>query len=474
MSRRRLLRRVFTVIVTVLLIAVLGVGWWAYSSGFLDAPWRRPFVASLVLDPIPNAVAFVGITVVPMDRERNLPDHTVVVRDGIIDQIGPAGEVAVPAGALVVDGAGKFLLPGLIDMHVHVQHPDELVLFLAYGVTTVRNMGANEGAIRWMGFPDHLELRDRVAGGELLGPRIITAGPILEGRPAASPFMNIVDNPEQASGEVVAQAGAGYDFIKAYDAIDAASFAAVIETAAGLDLVVAGHVPYALSVDEAVGRLHSIEHLTGYIDPDAARLLVAEAELPAVAAATAATGTWNVPTMVLWQKRVATQEVTSLPEIEYVPMRIQRVWRDFARRMEASITYQGDDYADEMRRLQTQVIGALREAGAGILLGTDTDNAYVVPGYSAHEELGLLVEAGLTPFEAIAAGTRDAALALGLADQIGTVTVGYRADLLLVDGDPFLDIAQLRRIDGVMAAGRWLSRPEIDSLLLGLCVGCSS
>jgi hypothetical protein len=224
-----------------------------------------------------------------------------------------------------------------------------------------------------------------------------------------------------------------------------------------------------------LGRLHTIEHLDGYVDPDAARLLVAEDELPAIAAATAAAGTWNVPTMVLWQKRVATPDVTGppevAPEVAYVPARIQRVWRDFARRMEASITYEGDDYAEQMLRLQTMVVAALRDAGAGILLGTDTDNAYVVPGHSAHEELALLTQAGLTPFEALAAGTRDAATALGLDGQIGTVAVGRRADLLLVDGDPLGDVGRLRDLAGVMLDGRWLPRERLDALLAGLRTG---
>jgi hypothetical protein len=255
--------------------------------------------------------------------------------------MGPTAEVAVPDGALVVESGDRFLLPGLIDMHVHVQHPDELALFLAYGVTTVRNMGANQGAIRWMGFPDQSDLRDQVAAGELLGRA--SSGPILEGRPPANPFMTVVDSPQQAAQQVAAQAAGGYDFVKTYDAIDAASFSGVLDAAASEGLVVAGHVPNALDVTDVLGRLHTIEHLDGYIDPDAARLLVSEADLPAVAAATAAAGTWNVPTMVLWQKRVATAEVTGQPEITHVPARIRRVWRNFARRMEGSITCEDDD-----------------------------------------------------------------------------------------------------------------------------------
>lgn len=465
MRARRVLRRLAIVGAGVLLIATAAIAGWAYRSGFIDAPWNRPYLTSVDVPPVEPAVAFTGVTVAPMDRERLLADYTVVVVDGVIDQLGPAADVAVPLGALVIDGSGRYLLPGLIDMHVHVQHPDELALFLAFGVTTVRNMGANEGALRWMGFPDQRVLRDQVAAGELLGPRIVTAGPILEGRPPANPFMTVVTEPDQAAREVAAQSTAGYDFIKTYDHLDAESFDAVVRAAAQRDLVVAGHVSAAVGVTEALEQLHSIEHLSGYVDPDAAQLLVPVTDLPDVAAATAAAGTWNVPTMVLWQKRVATAEVTGQPEVAYVPRRIQRVWRDFARRMEASITYPGDDYAAEMARLQTVVIDALRAAGAGILLGTDTDNAYLVPGHSAHEELGLLTAAGLTPFEAIAAGTRDAAMALGLAEQIGTIAAGKRADLVLVEGDPFADVGQLRRIAGVLANGRWLPRSDLDMLL---------
>jgi imidazolonepropionase-like amidohydrolase len=465
MAAGRVARRIGGVVAAVLVVALVGTVAWAYRWGYVDAPWRQPRIESVAVEPVAAAVAFVGVSVVPMDRERVLADHTVVVRDGRIDQVAPAKEAAVPPGALVVDGAGRFLLPGLIDMHVHVQHPDELLLFAAYGVTTVRNMGANQGAVRWLGFPDQRELRDRIAAGELLGPRIVTAGPIVDGRPPANPFMTVLDGPDEAADEVAAQVAAGYDFVKTYDALDAATFAAVLDAAHAEGLQVAGHVPEALPVTDVLGRLHTIEHLDGYIDPDAATLLVAAADLPAVAAATAASGTWTVPTMVLWQKRVATPDVVGQPEVAYVPARIKRVWGDFARRMQASITYDGGDYAEQMLRLQTQVIASLRDAGAGILLGTDTDNAYLVPGYSAHEELDLLTGAGLTPFEALAAGTRDAAAALGLTEEVGTVIVGKRADLLLVDGDPLDDITVLRDPAGVMLDGRWLPRQGLVEIL---------
>jgi imidazolonepropionase-like amidohydrolase len=463
--RRRIARRVTAIAAAVVVLALVAATAWAYRWGYVDAPWRRPVIATLAVEPVAAAVAFVGVTVVSMHDEQVLADHTVVVRDGVIDQVGPATDVAVPADAVVVDGRGHTLVPGLIDMHVHVQHPDELLLFAAYGVTTVRNMGANQGAIRWMGFPDQARLRDQVAAGDLLGPRIVTAGPILEGRPAANPFMTVVETPEEAASYVAEQAVGGYDFVKTYDAIDADVFTVVLDAAAEHGLPVAGHVPDTLDVTDVLGRLHTIEHLDGYIDPDGATLLVDEADLPAVAAATAASGTWNVPTMVLWQKRIATTSVTGQPEVASVPPRIQRVWQDFARRMEASITYDGDDYAAQMLRLQNLVIAALRDAGAGILLGTDTDNAYVVPGYSAHEELGLLTGAGLSPYEALSAATRDAATALGLDDDIGTITVGKRADLLLTVGDPLDDITRLRDPAGVMLDGRWLPRERLDEIV---------
>jgi imidazolonepropionase-like amidohydrolase len=452
------------------LLGLVGVTAWSHRAGFLDVTFRRPYLLE-VSRALPDAglVAFVDARVVPMDSDRVLEHQTVVVQQGVIVAMGAAGAVTVPDGALVVDGRGRFLMPGLADMHVHVEEVDELLLFVANGVTTVRNMWGNRGGKRLLGFPDHLELRDRIRRGELLGPTIYTAGPILEGRPAGNPFMTVVTSPAQAEREVARQAELGYDFIKVYDNLEPEVYRAVAETARRHGLAVAGHVPSRVGLDAALaGGLHTIEHLSGYVDADAAEPLIEPRALPDIARQTADAAAWNTPTFVIWQKRVPTEADVTRPEMRYVSPRMQRIWRTFTAQMVASISYEGDDYAARMLALMTGVVSHLHEAGAGLLLGTDTDNAYVIPGYSIHEELAYLVAAGLSPFEALRAGTAAAAEALGEEGVFGTVSVGARGDLVLLEADPLVDVANVQRRVGVMVRGRWIAEEDLQHMLAGL------
>jgi imidazolonepropionase-like amidohydrolase len=466
MNRRTFLRGAAVLGAGGLAVATAGTGAWAYRAGYLDITLRPPLVEQLSasLPPRAAAVAFTGVTVLPMDRDRRLADHTVVVSDQRITAVGPDGTVAVPDHATVVRGRRRFLVPGLADMHVHVQHPDELLLFVTSGVTTVRNMWGNDGAMRWMGFPDQRELRDRVAVGELLGPQIITAGPVLDGSPPTVPFMRAVGSVGQARDEVAEQAAAGYDFVKVYDRLTPEVFEAIAAAARDHDLPVAGHVPGRVDLRAALSSgLSTIEHLTGYLGPDAAHLLIPEARLAEVAAATAEAGVWNCPTFVIWQ-----QQVAPTPDAPTVPPRIRRVWRTFAPQQRAMITHGGDDYADAMGDIGRAVVGALHGAGAGLLVGTDTDNANVIPGDSVHDEVQWMARSGLRPFDALAAATRDAAASVGRSGMFGTVAPGARADLVLVDGDPLRDLTRLRRPAGVVVAGRWLDRAALDGLLTDL------
>jgi imidazolonepropionase-like amidohydrolase len=453
------------------LLALLATAAWSFRAGFLDLTVRRPFIvaASAQLPADAGALAFVDVTVVPMDGERLLGHHTVVVQQGVVVALGPTAEVALPEDALVVDGRGRFLMPGLADMHVHVEEVDELLLFVANGVTTVRNMWGNRGAKRLLGLPDQLDLRDRIDRGELLGPTIYTAGPILEGRPAANPFMTVVTTPARAEREVARQAARGYDFIKVYDNLTPEVFQAIVEAARRHGMPVAGHVPLRVGLDAAVaGGLRTIEHLSGHLDADAAELLVDPRELADAATSSAEGAVWNTPTFVIWQKRVPTEADTSRPEMRYVSPRMQRIWRTFASYMAASIRYEGEDYAARMLALMREVVSGLHAAGAGLLLGTDTDNAYVIPGFSIHEELAHLVAAGLSPYEALRAGTAAAAEALGQPGVFGTVGVGARADLLLLEDDPLRDVGNVQRRVGVVVRGRWLPEAELRRLLEGL------
>jgi imidazolonepropionase-like amidohydrolase len=460
------------VLVSSLALTVAAVVWamgGLHRAGFLELTLGEPFIVTVsprwLAEPA-GPVAFVDVTVVPMDRERVLERQTVVVRGGLIQALGPLGAVAIPDDALVIDGRDRYLMPGLVDMHVHVEDPNELLLFAANGVTTVRNMWGNQGLKRLLGLPDQLELRERIGRGELIGPTIYTSGPILEGPPATVPFMTILRSPADAERAVARQAERGYDFIKVYDNLTPDVYAAVVAASRRHGLPVAGHVPVRVGLESVLeSEQRTIEHLGGYLDPDAAELLVDRDSLADAARRTAAAGVWNVPTFVLWLKRLPSEADLTRPELRYVSPRMQRIWRTFARQMGASIRYAGDDYTERMRALMLEVTGELHAAGAGLLLGTDTDNAYVIPGFSVHEELALLVEAGLTPFEALRSGTANAAEALGRSGEFGLVAVGARADLLLLEGDPLKDVAHAERRVGVMLQGRWYAEADLQRLL---------
>lgn len=216
-----------------------------------------------------------------MDGERILKNQTIIIRGGVIEQVGENGEIEIPAGALVIDGHDRYLMPGLVDMHGHVKDANELLLSVANGVTSVRNLWGGEGAVRWMGFPDHLQMRAEIENGALLGPALVTSGPIMEGPPARMPLMSVFSNPAAAAESVARQKGQGYDFVKVYDNLELDVYQAIVAAAQEQQIQVVGHVPRQVGLDAvlASGQL-TIEHLTGTIDPDTAELLVPEERLP--------------------------------------------------------------------------------------------------------------------------------------------------------------------------------------------------
>ncbi len=436
---------------------------------------RKPYIVrkSAELEPAGVPVALVDVNVVPMDGERVLEDQTVLVRDGLIERIGDAGDVAVPADALLVEAKGKYLMPGLVDMHVHIQEENNLLLFVANGVTTVRNTWGRspQELSRWFGVPDQLALREQIKRGALFGPTIYTSGPVMEGRPATTPMMLVFETPEQAAESVAWQAAQGYDFVKVYDHLTPETYQAILEGAREYDLPVIGHVPVAVGLEGVLaGGQLSIEHLTGYIDPDTAEFSIPETELAHFAELTRDAGIWNCPTIGIYQTAYVLPEEMAAADAKrdmvYVSPRMRYMLKYlFLPGIMQGHTYEGADYRARIDEIYTEMTAALHEAGAKIVLGTDTLNPYLVPGFSVHEELGHLVEAGFTPYEAIEAGTRNAAEALGALDEFGTVTKGKRADLLLVEGNPLEDVENVGQRAGVMLRGHWLPEAQLRGLL---------
>lgn len=438
-------------------------------------------------------IAFVNVNVVPMDSERILPGQTVIVRGDRISEIGPVDAIAIPEGAQRIDGDGKYLMPGLVDMHVHIgslrqTYEMHFALLVANGVTTIRNM---------CGGRRHLKLREEIREGKHIAPALFTAGPIISGNP--SPFGDkvVLETPEQARQVVNDHKTAGYDFIKANN-LSVEIYDALMEAAMNHGVPVAGH-PEKVGIEHALAtRQHSVEHLVGYErylegedSPffgkpgrwpgdriDIAWQFMDERKIPGIARATREAGTWNCATLVLYNCVMMTRDQgkqkLKLPYMKYVPMDTKQWWlastlggerlRGESRAL-TEFGFSAQECRDAPFRNGKRLTKALHDAEAGIVLGTDAPNPFVVHGFSVHQELQNLVDAGLTPYEAIKAGSRDAAECLGELDEFGMITVGLRADLLLVDDNPLMDVGNVNKRVGVMLRGNWLPQSELQSML---------
>jgi imidazolonepropionase-like amidohydrolase len=435
-------------------------------------------VACLLAAAIPanpafgEATAFINVNVITMTEDRVDRSQTVIVTDGKISAIGAVDSTPLPKDIEIVDGTDRYLIPGLAEMHAHV--PDAasselgrtLTLFAANGVTTIRGM---------LGRPSHLQLRDDLMQNKVFGPRLLTSGPSMNG--------NSVRSPSDGASKVRSQFEAGYDFIKIHPGLSAEEFAAIAETANELDIPFAGHVPTSVGVSRALTTgIATIDHLDGYLaalmpaDSDASGgyggffdvLLadqLAEERIFELAAQTAAAGTWNVPTESLFEHRVSevsVAELSSLPEMRYMPRATVQQWGQAKRRLENERDFD-PKVAQQAIQIRRMLIKALHDTGAGLLLGSDAPQVFNVPGFSVHHELRFLVEAGLTPYEAIATGTTAVARFLG--SNTGIIEIGRDADLVLLDSNPLDDINNTRRVHGVMLRGHWHSSADLKQRL---------
>ena len=431
-------------------------------------------------------VAFVDVTVVPMDKEQTLPHQTVVVVGGRITQVASAASVKVPHGAMKIDGMGKFLMPGLADMHVHFIRPAAAgqfqpsasndyshenqalaLLFVANGITTVRNM--------W-GDPAIDAFAKEVGSGRVLGPSVYSVGPLTDGNPPIWEGSRIVETREQAEEAVRSDKHAGYVAIKVYNRLSKDAYQAVVAAARERGLPVVGHVPTAVGLSGAIAaRQDSIEHLTGFweaLQPDdsgaqkkSPRELVQQADLkklPALVQATKAADVWNCPTLAVGNHIIRTDAVW-FQELSLVPPGI-------VERYKKAYTLNPDDprFSPEARALNNAIVKALHDGGAHLLLGTDSVKPSVLPGFSLQEELEKFVATGMTPYEAIRAGTSDAAKFLHQENEFGVVSTGRRADLLLVEANPLEDVKNVSKRAGVMVNGHWLTEDELQQRLATL------
>ena len=400
-------------------------------------------------------VAFVDVAVLPMDTNRVLEHQTVVVRDGRITESGPMAQIRVPNGATRVDGRGKFLMPGFAEMHGHLPNPAQdalagivetvLFLYVANGVTAVRGMQGNR---------DHLLLRDRIARGELLGPRLWVPGPAMSGNNTATPA--------EGRRKVEENKDFGYDHLKVHENLSRETYDTIVATAKRVGLDFGGHVAAPVGVRHALASgQKSIDHLDNYADEIGGD----DAKRAERARATAATGTWTVPTLALWEVFLGAETVDALanrPELKYVPPQWISNWRQ-----NVINTRQNNPADDGMAEIveRRRILKALRDAGAKIAFGTDSPQLFSVPGFSIHREMQSMLQAGMTPFEILASGTRNVGRYYGKENEFGTVAAGRRADLVLLDANPLTDVRNFSRRAGVMVNGRWLPESEIQARL---------
>lgn len=433
-----------------------------------------PFTALLAgpghAQPQGSVTAFTHVAVIPMDRERVLRDQTVVVVDGKIIDVGPAASMSVPSGAIAVDGKGKYLIPALAEMHAHIPGGKAtdatiertLFLYAANGLGTVRGM---------LGDPRHLTYRDRAAKGELVSPRIYTSGPSLNG--------NSVPTKEAAVKAVAEQKAAGYDLLKIHPGIKRDVFDALAAKADEVGIRFAGHVPLEVGLHRALETHQwTIDHVDGYVeamakDPSKSEFFgvnligeIDETKLPALVRETRAAGTWIVPTQVLFDNLLSDEDPEAMakrPEMQYASSKEQvNQWIGEKKKFLTSTPA-----ADRKRYLDVRrrVIKALYDGGVPFALGSDAPQMWNVPGFATHRELQSMVACGLTAYQALAMGTRDVGTIFGAQHNAGTIEKGRRADLVLLGGNPLEGIGQSSNIVGVMLAGRWLSRGDIDKRL---------
>ena len=449
---------------------------WAFAALSTVAVSTLCTVAFAQQSPV---YAFVDANVITLHTGETLPGQTVVVADGRIAAMGPEGSVAVPPDAVAIDAAGLYLMPGLTEMHGHIPGvadrqylEDVLFLYVANGVTTVRGMLGREG---------HIELRDRIERHEVFGPRFITSGPALSG--------NSVDGPEEARQLVLDQVAAGYDFIKILRGLTREEFDAAAQAAVEAGTHIAGHVPEEVGVARALQVSQAtIDHLDGYpqyllppeIDPSSAdagfygvNLLewMDDERIRQAARETRDAGVWIVPTNTMIANVAlsspSAEELAARPQMAYLPPELVAGWVQSKQGRVGTIN-QVPDSGRRLVELRNRMVRIMHEEGVGLLLGSDAPQFFNVPGFSLHNELTYMVEAGLSPYEALRMGTVAPADFFDAEDEFGRIAAGLAADLVLLAENPLEDVSAASQPLGVMVRGDWLDRDRIDAGLAAI------
>jgi imidazolonepropionase-like amidohydrolase len=400
-------------------------------------------------------LAIEDVNVVDVIRGRILPSRTVAIENGKIVSVG--AKSAAPKGARRVNGRGKFLVPGLWDMHAHTELAGELSLQLALanGVTTIRDMGSDLDLI--------LRLRSDVSAGRILGPRIFAAGPILDDAPGDWPFRIRVKTAADGAAAVRELKRRGVDLIKVHDHTPPEAFRAIAAEAQRQGLPVAGHIPLGLTVEQVVeAGQGDIEHLSNLSlwETCSGGDEYKPANCRALLAMLARKRIWQTPTLVFWREAAT----IGTPASKADPARLVYVGRSQRAFWNGNQRFFTPQIASEFaRRVGPGAVMArdMDLAGVGVLAGCDG----LVAGFCLHDELAAFVKGGMTPAAALRTATINPARYFGRDSALGSVTPGKLADLLLLDENPLDDIANTTKIRAVIANGRLMDRAELDGLL---------
>src|SRR5216683_8358509 len=432
-----------------------------------------------------DLLVLTNVTVVDVRTGTLQPEQTVILERNHIASVGPGKSAKYPRNAASVNCRGLFLIPGLWDMHVHLVFGDwfpdakeiSLPLFVANGVTGVRDMGSEMDVV--------LGWRDEIEAGQLVGPRILTSGPMLDGPKPRFPSSVAIATPEDAHRAVADLKRRGADFIKLQSLIPRDAVFAIAEEAKKQEIPYEGHVPDAMRASEmSAAGMKSFEHLIGIFEGSSPvegeflkgnkteeKLLATYDAVRAAALAEmlAKNQTWQCPTLV-WERGGNLIDVSDFSKderVRYVPASWKnKTWKRFTE--EIAQGYGTDDLAIRKRFVEKEleVVGMLHKAGVPFLSGTDTPaGVHIFPGYSLHEELQRFVAAGFTPLEALQTATINPARFFGMEEQAGTVEIGKFADLVLLSANPVEDVANTQKIAAVIANGRYYRRAELDRML---------
>lgn len=438
---------------------------------------RNEQVTAVNAGPGQKTLVFTHVTVIDATGAPAKPDMTVVIKGGRIAALGKTANVDFPENAHVVDATGKFLIPGLWDMHAHLWIGKRyLALFTANGVTGIRIMD---------GTPYQHEWRKEISAGELIGPRIIIASPPIDGPNQDKKGFFIVSNEEEGRQAVRRSKEEGADFIKLFSYVPRDAYFGIADEARKLGIPFAGHIPYLLSaVEVSNAGQHTIEHVSDIqIDcsskqewirkhqmenrplyDEGPNLIVdtySEKKALELFACLVKNNTWVCPT---FGRRGMDKSLANDPRIKYLPSSIINNWRAF---IDAHNDRTAEFRADYNRYWQKQIelVGVMGRAGVGLLAGTDTPAYYCIPGFGLHDELALFVRAGLSPMQALQTATYNAAKCLGLLDSMGTIEQGKTADLVLLDANPLRNIMNTQKIAAVVVGGKFFDKTKLQNML---------